>query len=141
MMPPECAAPPNAALAVPLHFIVADDDLTVSTIIARVIARTYRDAAISVVANGQDALREYQQHGADLLVTDRNMPHMDGLMLTRCIRAQDAALPIVLVSGISDTRSEAVAVGATRVLEKPFGISQFVTLLTTLLPVLPDLRA
>jgi CheY-like chemotaxis protein len=48
----------------------------VSTVIARVIARTDQVAAISVVANGQDALNAYEQHGADLIVTDRHMPEV-----------------------------------------------------------------
>jgi CheY-like chemotaxis protein len=140
-MSPRCAAPTrNADSAVPLHFIIADDDPTISTVIARVIARTYQNAEISIVSNGQDALQEYEQRGANLIVTDLNMPHMDGLVLTRCIRAQDAAIPIVLVSGVTASGSEAVAVGVTQVLEKPFGIGQLVTMLTALLPLLPGLQ-
>jgi CheY-like chemotaxis protein len=141
MMPPRCAAPTqNADLAIPLHFIVADDDSTVSTVIARVIARTYHNAEISIVSNGQDALQEYEQHGANLIITDRNMPHMDGLALARCIRAQDAAIPIVLVSGITTSGSEAVAVGVTQILEKPFRVGQLVAVLITLVPLLPGLQ-
>src|SRR5205814_6596996 len=98
MMPPRRAAPTsNASLTAPLRFIIADDDQAICTVIARVIARTYSDAEIIVVSNGQAALREYEQHGANLILTDRNMPQMDGLALIRCIRAQDAAIPIVLV--------------------------------------------
>jgi CheY-like chemotaxis protein len=141
MMPPRSAAPTrNADSAVPLHFIIADDDPTVSTVIARVIARTYHNAEISIVSNGQEALQEYEQHGACLILTDRNMPQMDGLVLTRCIRAQDAAIPIVLISGITASESEAAAIGVTQILEKPFGISQLVSMLTALLPLLPGLQ-
>jgi CheY-like chemotaxis protein len=141
MMPPRCATPTlNACLPVSPRIIIADDDPTVSTVIARVIARTYHNAEISIVSNGQEALQEYEQHGANLIVTDLNMPQMDGLVLTRCIRAQDAAIPIVLISGITTSGSKVVPVGVTQVLEKPFGISQLVALLTALLPLLPGLQ-
>jgi CheY-like chemotaxis protein len=141
MMPPRRAAPAlNASLPVSPRVIIADDDPTISTVIARVIARTYHNAEISIVSNGQDALQEYEQHGANLIVTDLNMPQMDGLVLTRCIRAQDAAIPIVLVSGITTSGSEVVPVGVTQVLEKPFGISQLVVLLKALLPLPPELQ-
>jgi CheY-like chemotaxis protein len=141
MMPPRRAALTlNASLPVSPRVIVADDDPTISTVIARVIARTYHDAEVIIVSNGQAALCEYEQHGANLIVTDLNMPQMDGLALTRCIRAQDAAIPIVLVSGIAGSEAEAITVGITQVLAKPFAVSQLITTLTAVLSPLPEIQ-
>jgi CheY-like chemotaxis protein len=131
---------PYSALTAALRFIVVDDEAIICRFIARVIALNYPDAIIITTSNGEAALREYEQHGADMIVTDRIMPQMDGLVLTRSIRAQDAGIPIVLVSGSGDRPPEAAATGATRFLKKPFSVGQLRAMLIALLPLLPVVR-
>jgi DNA-binding NtrC family response regulator len=138
MIVPLLEAPtPNARRAVPLRFIVADDDRSISSLVVRVITSMYHGSVSIIAANGTDGLRAYDQHGADLIVTDRHMPEMDGLALIRAIRDQEIAIPILLTSGVPDGETKAAAADATHFLLKPFSIRQLSTALTALLPLPP----
>ena len=70
-------------------------------------------------------LREPEFH-YDLLISDLNMPGMDGLMLIREARRIDATLPAIVITGHSTESSaiEALNLGVAGYLTKPFGTSQ-----------------
>ena len=74
--------------------------------------------------NGKQAVELIQQHLFDLVVTDYNMPEMDGRELTEYIRTQSwqSSVPILMVSSESNqSRLSAVAqAGVSGVCDKPF---------------------
>lgn len=121
-------------MPVAYHVIIADDDATIRSLIARVVARTYALVTISVVPDGRDALRVYQQHGADLVITNYEMPVLSGLSLIEQLRALNATLPIIMVSAHPSVEPRARALGATHFLLKPFTITQLLQVLTSVLP-------
>ena len=116
------------------HVIIADDDTAIRSLIARVVVRTYPLVMISAVSDGLDALLLYQQGGADLVITNHQMPVLSGLSLTERLRVLSATLPIIMVSAHPSVESPARAVGVTHFLLKPFLITQLVHLLTSVLP-------
>jgi len=116
------------------HVIIADDDAAIRALIARVVARTYDRVTISAVSDGRDAFLIYEQHGADLVITDQEMPILSGLKLIERLRARSATLPIIMVSAHPSLEPRARAVGVTHFLIKPFLISQLVQVLTRVLP-------
>lgn len=77
--------------------ILADDDPVCRT----TLGRRLEELGWEVVraADGPTALLELSLRGADLLVTDVQMPGMDGLALADAARAAVPGLPIVFVSG------------------------------------------
>ena len=94
--------------------LVVDDSMT-----TRALEQSVLEAAgyaVSTAVDGVDAWRQLQADGADLLVTDIEMPNMDGLMLCRTVRASDrfANLPVVLVTSLdsADARERGLAAGA-----------------------------
>ncbi|HNP71021.1 MAG TPA: response regulator [Kouleothrix sp.] len=115
------------------HCIVADDDAAVRAVLCSVVSRTYGDPKVLGVENGQEALSAYQAGGADLIITDVEMPAIDGIALVRALRAQDARLPIVVMSGNIEAGSHALAAGANWFLPKPFAIRELTTVLGRLL--------
>jgi CheY-like chemotaxis protein len=119
------------------HIIIADDDASIRSLITRVVARTYDRVMISAVPDGLDALGIYQQHGADLVVTNHEMPVLSGLILIERLRVLSATLPIIMVSAHQSVEVQARAVGVTRFLLKPFHIALLVQLLTDVLPPNP----
>lgn len=119
------------------HVIIADDDAAIRSLIARIIAHTYDRVMLSAVSDGLDALGIYQQHGADLIITNHEMPVLSGLSLIERLRALSPSLPIIMVSAHQSVEAQARAVGVTHFLLKPFHIAQLVQLLTGVLPPTP----
>ena len=115
------------------HIIIADDDAAIRSLIARVVARTYDTVTISAVPDGLDALLIYQQRGADLVITNQEMPILSGLSLIERLRVLSSTLPIIMVSAHQGLEAQARAVGATHFLLKPFLLTQLVELLTSVL--------
>jgi CheY-like chemotaxis protein len=115
------------------HVIVADDDAAIRSVIVRVIARIYPFATISEVADGLTALSIYQQHGADLVITNHQMPVMNGLILTERLCVLNSTLPIIMVSAHPIAEPLARAAGVTHFLLKPFSIAELVRIVTSVL--------
>jgi two-component system chemotaxis response regulator CheY len=90
------------------------------------VSFTLTGAGFHVVeaVDGQDAWDKAQNHSIDLVLTDQNMPNLDGLGLTRKLRGHPKfnATPIlILTTESSDAMKQAGrAAGATGWLVKPF---------------------
>jgi two-component system chemotaxis response regulator CheY len=103
--------------------ILAVDD---SPSIRLMVAHTIRGAGYNVVeaANGDEALRAAGDCAFDMIVTDQNMPGVDGLTLIRTLRerAQYAKTPIIVLTTemSDDMKRKGRAAGATGWMVKPF---------------------
>jgi DNA-binding response OmpR family regulator len=77
-------------------------------------------------ADGEEAVRLVEQSFPDLLLIDSTLPRLDGIAVTRRVRARDAAakLPIVFLSGHAEPRARTAAfdAGCDDYLVKPDGI-------------------
>jgi two-component system chemotaxis response regulator CheY len=122
-------------MPLPYHIIIADDDDNLRALMARVVVRTYPSVRISAVGNGLDALQMYDQHGADLIITNNNMPGMSGLSLVETLRVlRQATLPIIMVSATTTLERQAVALGVNGFVVKPFTLAKLTQVLTQVLP-------
>lgn len=106
-----------------MALILAVDD---SPSMRKMVAFTLTGAGYQVVeaADGQEALEKAQQQHVDLVLTDQNMPRLDGLGLIRKLRAEpkykDTPI-LMLTTESSDLMKEAgKTAGATGWLVKPF---------------------
>ncbi|MEP6999299.1 MAG: response regulator, partial [bacterium] len=97
-----------------LRVLIADDSMTTRALEQSVLEAAGYEVAVAV--DGLDAWRQLQENGADLLVTDIEMPNMDGLTLCQTVRASArfANLPVVLVTSLDnpDARERGLAAGA-----------------------------
>ncbi|MCR4303510.1 MAG: response regulator [Gallionella sp.] len=103
--------------------ILAVDD---STSIRQMVAFTLKSAGYTVIeaVDGQDGLDKARAQTADLILTDQNMPRMDGLTLIKTLRAlpQFASTPILMLTTESsdDMKVQGKSAGATGWIVKPF---------------------
>ncbi|CAN5365289.1 response regulator [soil metagenome] len=110
-----------------MQTILAVDD---SASIRQMVAYTLKSAGYSVTEaiDGQDALDKAKEQTFDLVLTDQNMPRMDGITLVRNLRLkpQYAGKPIlILTTESSDAmKAQGKAAGATGWLVKPFDPSR-----------------
>ena len=106
-----------------MHSILAVDD---SASIRQMVAFTLKSAGYQVTeaVDGQDALDKANTKTFDLVLTDQNMPRMDGITLVKNLRANNSysAKPIlILTTESSDAmKAQGKAAGATGWLVKPF---------------------
>jgi CheY-like chemotaxis protein len=107
--------------------VVAEDDDDEREMLGLMLGLRGFDVVLSI--NGRDALDAILVQGPDAVVSDMNMPHLDGLGLCRAVRALPAAefLPVILYSGVGadDPRLlEAIALGGVVVLSKSLAASK-----------------
>ena len=120
-----------------LHrIIIAHDAPVLQSFLMRLIQLCYPSATVRICAHGLAALRTFEQEGADLLLTDYHMPHMDGPTLIRTLRSRQVVIPIIGLSGEPVNEQELRQVGADAFLCAPFSIPVFQRLVHTLLPPL-----
>jgi two-component system chemotaxis response regulator CheY len=97
-----------------------------SASIRQMVAFTLKGAGYDVVeaVDGQDGLDKAKGKAVNLVLTDQNMPKMDGLTLIRSLRAlpQYGGVPILMLTTESGDamKSQGKAAGATGWLVKPF---------------------
>jgi len=88
--------------------------------------------------DGAIALNVLQSHAVDLVITDVNMPNMNGIELTRQLRTLPtfAKTPIILLTTESDPtkKAEGRAAGATGWIVKPFSQEQLLAIVARLFP-------
>jgi len=116
--------------------MTADD----SPSMREMISFTLKNAGYDVVeaVDGQDALSKLGNAPVQMLITDLNMPNMDGIELIRQVRAlpQYKYMPIVMLTTEShDTKKQAGrAAGASGWIIKPFRGEQLVMVAKKFLP-------
>ena len=101
--------------------MVADDSKVVRVKTSRLLAaHHYR---ISLAENGEAALRLIEAEPPQLLITDVEMPGIDGFELTRRVRSNPhtAHIPIILITAADDRlRAAAAEAGVSVLLGKPY---------------------
>jgi len=112
-----------------LDVLIVDD----SAAIRKILQRVLRQAEIPIgtlyeAGDGLEALESLRQHPVGLVLSDINMPNMDGLEFLSKVRAEVCwqGLPIVMVSteGTQAKVLEAVEKGASGYVRKPFTAEQ-----------------
>jgi two-component system chemotaxis sensor kinase CheA len=100
---------------------LVEDSITTRTQEKRIL----ESAGYEVVAavNGVDALQKLSSRAFDAVISDVQMPHMDGLTLTERIRREPKynELPIILVTSLAaeEDKRRGVEVGASAYIAKP----------------------
>ena len=109
--------------------MVVDDSAAIRKILNRVLRQT--GMAIGTVreaGDGQEALELLRAHKIDLVLTDINMPKMDGLQLLGAMKAspQWNSIPVMMITteGGETKVGEAVRLGAAGYVRKPFTADQ-----------------
>lgn len=115
--------------------LIVDDSASIRAAIK--IALSGEGHAVSEAANGAEGLEKAKSIGPDLVITDLNMPVMDGLTMIRHLRADPAlaGTPIIFLTTESDAeiKAQAKAAGATGWMVKPFDLEQLISVVAKVL--------
>jgi two-component system, chemotaxis family, chemotaxis protein CheY len=101
--------------------LIADDSATMRKIIIRSLNAVGVSSVVEA-ADGSQAVALFKPGRFDLVLTDWNMPGKAGLEVTREIRAQDAKVPIIMITTEAEKERvlQAIEAGVTDYVVKPF---------------------
>ena len=131
MHPQRSNSPPRSAAEPPARVLIVDDDPQ----LPRAFARILRAAGFTVehADDGNQARRAVETGSFDVVLSDIDMPNLDGIGLLRAVRGIDPDLPVVLItaSPAVETAVAALEHGALRYLIKPVPASALAQAVTT----------
>ena len=116
--------------------LIADDDAHIVRVLSMWLQRHGHE--VVTATNGEAALETIDGTSVDLIISDMNMPVLDGVGLAKAVRSKvGVAIPIIVLTARCDQErlNEQLAVYGVRVYPKPFLPSQFVLEINQLLGV------
>lgn len=119
------------------RILIVDDSNSMRGIIRSALTDGGHD--VIEAANGRDALVALDQHSVDVIITDMNMPIMDGITLVKEIRQRptNRSTPVLILTTECDAamKQAGKAAGATGWIVKPFNPQQLRQVITKVLPL------
>jgi DNA-binding NtrC family response regulator len=117
------------------RILVVDDEVSARTTLADLLRGDGYD--VEMAADAFKALGKYKAFAPQVVVTDLQMPGMDGVDLVRRIRAEPDPAAVIVMTAFGDvpTALEAVRAGAAEYLTKPFDFDEFLVVLQRVLAV------
>lgn len=107
------------------HILIVDDDLSILDMFER--AMNVAGHKCSVASSGESALDIMKQTPVDVVITDINMPQMDGIELASRVVQQFSADVIVMTGQAKGYQyDEIINIGASDFVEKPFSIQEII---------------
>ncbi len=113
--------------------LLVDDDPSMVRLLAKVIERSLGDQVkIETLTDPVEALSRIESGGVEILLTDLEMPGVDGLDLLKSAKSRNAYTQVLLLTGHStrDALLEALESGATDYLLKPVDQEQLLELVS-----------
>ena len=109
--------------AVVQKILIADDQQLIRELLSKIFTRSGYNVRTS--EDGADALRQFNCEDPDLLITDLNMPEIDGYELCQRVRSV-SDIPIMLITASSNrsVKRKALLAGANAFLTKPIDLEE-----------------
>src|SRR5574341_64105 len=108
--------------------LVADDSQTMRMFILFNLIKTLPGVRIVEAVNGLDAIEKLNHHEVDLILTDMNMPELDGAGVIRAVREvfkKDTPIIVITTKGEQKDRERGMSLGASGYITKPLNPREF----------------
>ena len=106
--------------------LVVDDSSTVRKFVS--VSLSMQGFRVVTAEDGMDALEKLPKEHIDLIITDLNMPNMDGMELIRTLRSNTTTkdMPIIILTSLKEDslKSESNTMGVYSFLNKPFSLEK-----------------
>lgn len=106
------------------RILIVEDSPTMRALLSSSLEELEENVKVVEVESGFEALRQLPRHDFDLIVTDINMPDINGLELVSFVKSNEKyrSIPLVIVSteGSQRDRDKGISLGADAYLVKPF---------------------
>jgi two-component system chemotaxis response regulator CheY len=106
--------------------LAVDDSATVRKFVS--VSLTMQGFDVVTACDGMDALEKLPKRSFDLVITDLNMPNMDGFELIKALREnpQTKDLPVIILTSLTDETSKELGaqLGVRSYVNKPFSLEK-----------------
>lgn len=106
------------------RILIVDDLTDLCNVLQRFLSRSGFETVTA--CNGADGLAKFEKNEFDLVITDLNMPIMNGASMARQIKNKSPEMPLILLTGKNlDSVNRLIEVsGADSVMRKPFRLAE-----------------
>jgi DNA-binding NtrC family response regulator len=116
----------------PTQLLVVDDDPSMVRLLSKIIEREFENQIeLTSLTDPKEAQRQIERQIVEILITDLEMPGVDGLELLRCAKRRNACTQVLFMTGHStvDALTDALEMGANDYLLKPLNQPQLIKLI------------
>ena len=105
-----------------VKLLLVEDDVNLSYIVQTALEDLIGGYQVFTAANGAEGLKQWEAHKPDIIVSDIEMPVMNGFDMVRRIRETDKTTPIIFGSALTSPRDvkEGYKLGVNNYVKKPF---------------------
>ena len=109
-----------------LNILYVEDNLITAEMFTKILKRMF--ANVHTASNGKIGLELYKNNHIDIIISDINMPIMDGLIMAKHIREENKDIPIIFTTARNETDIlvEAIELNINHYLLKPITFDQLV---------------
>jgi len=109
-----------------ISFLCVEDDHVTRNLLSMMISMKFPGVPIHLAENGKIGLELFKEHAPEIIVTDINMPVMDGITMAAEIKAINPKAVIIVVSAYSNTDYflNAIEIGINHYILKPIDFNQ-----------------
>ena len=120
------------------HILIVEDSPTMRSLLTSALEDLDLPVKVTEAESGFEALRQLPRANYDLIVTDINMPDINGLELVSFVKSNQAycSIPLIIISTESSDRDreKGLSLGADAYLVKPFDPDDLLQIARDLLP-------
>ncbi len=122
------------------RILVVDDEENTRIALKRLLSRDGYE--VQTASNGLEALKSLRIYPAELIITDLNMPQMNGLAFLRELNRDYPSSNVIMITAFGEVESylEALNLGAFEYLNKPLRVDELRKVMGKMFPELSDKR-
>jgi CheY-like chemotaxis protein len=111
--------------------LLVDDDEVYCWQLFEALAKRLKDCSVVMAGNGKEAEKIMESSRIDFVITDLNMPEMDGYEFVSRAKVSHPDVPIMVITGTKtpEVEERLHSLGISRCLEKPFDVRDMVPLI------------
>jgi len=112
-----------------IKILVIDDDIKMLELLEKVLLR--KGYTVETASKPKEALEKFEANGFDIVVTDINMPEINGLEILRQIKSVSPNTIVIMITAFATVSSavESMKLGAYDYIIKPFNMEEFVLII------------
>lgn len=105
-----------------IKLLLVEDDANLCYIVQSGLQDLIGGYEVMTASNGKEGLEAWERHHPDIIISDIDMPVMDGFEMVRCIRETDGNTPILFASALTSPKDvkKGFAIGVNNYVKKPF---------------------